>query len=140
MTKPIAVDVHAHYFPERFFSIIEEAGQPFGARIDRSHATGPVIELKGSRTFPLEVTYWDLDRRVKANLRRFTYDTITHSPRLLKFLIDTVGAERVMLGSDYCFDMGYKQPVDVVTRQLRLDRADQRRILGATAARLLKLG
>lgn len=30
--------------------------------------------------------------------------------------------------------------VDVVTKRLRLGRADQRRILGATAARLLRLG
>jgi hypothetical protein len=44
-----------------------------------------------------------------------------------------------MLGSDYCFDMGYRRPVDAVTRHLRLGRADQRRILGATAARLLRL-
>jgi aminocarboxymuconate-semialdehyde decarboxylase len=59
---------------------------------------------------------------------------------LLKFLVDTVGADRVMLGSDYCFDMGYRRPVDVVTKRLRLSRADQRRILGATAARLLQIG
>jgi hypothetical protein len=35
--------------------------------------------------------------------------------------------------------MGYTRPVDVVTQRLRLGRADQRRILGGTAARLLKL-
>jgi hypothetical protein len=35
--------------------------------------------------------------------------------------------------------MGYTRPVDVVTRQLRLKRADQDRVLGATAARLLRL-
>jgi aminocarboxymuconate-semialdehyde decarboxylase len=333
VATPAAVDVHAHYFPEGFFAIVQEAGQPFGARIDRADAAGPVIEVKGTRTLPLDVTYWDLDRRVKAMdrakvdvhalsltapmvyfadgpvglrlaravndamdaahtaypdrfvgcatlpmqdprlalgelervkalrgiraiylgtnvngrdlsepdfapilarcealrlpvllhpfnvigaarlgrfylnnflgnpfdtavaaahlvfggvldrhpklevclphaggalpylvgrlthgqavrpetkgvarrpferyLRRFTYDTITHSPALLKFLIDSVGADRVMLGSDYCFDMGYARPVDVVTRRLHLSRADQRRILGATAARLLRLG
>ena len=51
-----------------------------------------------------------------------------------------MGADRVMLGSDYCFDMGDTRPVDVVTRQSKLSRPDQRRILGATAARLLRLG
>jgi len=50
-----------------------------------------------------------------------------------------VGADRVMLGSDYCFDMGYTRPVDVVTKHAKLNKADQRRILGATAARLLRL-
>src|SRR5262249_60731555 len=74
-----------------------------------------------------------------AYLRRFPYDTIPPSPHLLRFLVDTVGADRVMLGSDYCFDMGYTRPVDVVTRHAKLRKVDQRRILGATAARLLRL-
>jgi aminocarboxymuconate-semialdehyde decarboxylase len=71
-------------------------------------------------------------------LRRFTYDTISHAPESLEYLIDLVGADRVMLGSDYCFDMGYERPVKVVTA-LRLSRNDQEKILGANAARLLRL-
>jgi aminocarboxymuconate-semialdehyde decarboxylase len=50
-----------------------------------------------------------------------------------------VGADRVMIGSDYCFDMGYEHPVEVVTRLAALSRADQERILGGTAAGLLKI-
>ena len=72
-------------------------------------------------------------------LRRFTYDTISHAAAPLRYLIDVVGADRVMLGSDYCFDLGYERPVEVVTRLARLSRADQARILGTNAARLLKL-
>ena len=72
-------------------------------------------------------------------LRRFTYDTISHASAPLRYLIDLVGADRVMLGSDYCFDLGYERPVEVVTRLARLSRTDQARILGGNAARLLKL-
>jgi aminocarboxymuconate-semialdehyde decarboxylase len=72
-------------------------------------------------------------------LRRFTYDTISHAPESLNYLIDLVGSDRVMLGSDYCFDMGYERPVKVVTA-LKLNRADQEKILGGNAARLLRLG
>jgi aminocarboxymuconate-semialdehyde decarboxylase len=43
-----------------------------------------------------------------------------------------------MMGSDYCFDMGYERPVKVVT-SLKLGRADQEKILGGNAARLLRL-
>jgi len=45
----------------------------------------------------------------------------------------------VMMGSDYCFDMGYDRPVKVVTA-LKLSRADQNKILSGNAARLLRLG
>jgi len=72
-------------------------------------------------------------------LRRFTYDTISHAPASLNYLIDLVGADHVMLGSDFCFDMGYERPVKVVTA-LKLNRADQEKILGGNAARLLRLG
>jgi hypothetical protein len=45
-----------------------------------------------------------------------------------------------MIGSDYCFAIGYDRPVEVVTKLAALSRADQARILGSNAARLLKLG
>jgi aminocarboxymuconate-semialdehyde decarboxylase len=38
-------------------------------------------------------------------LRRFWYDTITHAGTPLKFLIDLVGADRVVFGTDLPFDM-----------------------------------
>ncbi len=78
-------------------------------------------------------------RPVTAYLRRFSYDTISHNPRALRYLIDTVGADRVMLGSDFCFDMGYERPVQVVTGLRRFRQADQARILRGNAQRLLRL-
>jgi aminocarboxymuconate-semialdehyde decarboxylase len=77
---------------------------------------------------------------VKAYLRRFTYDTISHDPAALRYLVSVVGADRVMLGSDFCFDMGYERPRDIVLdRAVGLSRADQGRVLGQNAARLLRL-
>jgi len=72
-------------------------------------------------------------------LRRFTYDTIAHAPDALAYLIATVGVERVMMGSDYCFDMGCERPVEIVTDLPGLDDADRQAILGGNAAALLKL-
>jgi aminocarboxymuconate-semialdehyde decarboxylase len=327
-----AIDIHAHYFPERYLDLIERAGGAFGASIDRSNPKGPVIAVRGSRTPPLDATYWDLDRRRRAMdkqgvavhalsltvpmvyfadgelgqrlaeavndsmseahrafpdrfvgcatlpmqdpkravteleraaslpgikgvylgtnvnarelsdtafapifaaceawrlpvllhplnvigaarlgafylnnllgnpfdtavaaahlvfggvldrhpklevclphaggampylvgrlqhgqrvraenqkvakkpfsayLRRFTYDTISHAPESLRYLIDLVGADRVMLGSDYCFDMGPARPREIVDKQLRLSATDRARILSGNARRLLKL-
>jgi aminocarboxymuconate-semialdehyde decarboxylase len=329
---PGAIDIHAHFFPERYLELIERAGAPFGASIDRSNPRGPVIVMRGSRTPPLDPTYWDLDRRRRAMdkhgvavhalsltvpmvyfadgelgqrlaeavndamsdahrafpdrfvgcatlpmqdpkralaeleraaalpgikavylgtnvnarelsdaafapifaacetrrlpvllhplnvigaarlnafylsnllgnpfdtavaaahlvfggvldrhprlqvclphaggalpylvgrlqhgqrvrpenqkaakkpfsayLRRFTYDTISHAPESMRYLIDLVGPERVMLGSDYCFDMGPARPRDIIDKQLRLSAADRTRILSGNARRLLGL-
>jgi len=72
-------------------------------------------------------------------LRRFTYDTISHAPESLNYLIKLVGADRVMMGSDYCFDMGYERPVIVVTA-LKLSPSERMKILGGNAKRLLRLG
>ncbi len=80
-------------------------------------------------------------RPFQAYLRRFTYDTITHDPGALRYLVATVGADRVMLGSDFCFDMGYERPRDIVlARAAGLSRADRVRVLCGNAARLLRLG
>jgi len=314
VTLPPAIDIHSHFFPERFLKLIETDGAAVGARIDRSNPKGPSIVVGGSATAPLSSAYWDVDARVKtmnrtgvglqalsltapmtyfakgefgrrlahafneglaeapaavseleraarlpgvravymgtnvagrdlsdpaftpvfercqefelpvflhpltvigtndrlkpfylsnllgnpfdtaiaaahlvlggvldrfprlhvllphaggaipylagrvqhgqrvrpenkdkakrpfsAYLRRFTYDTISHSPEALSWLINTVGADRVMLGSDFCFDMGYDRPRDIITKRLKLKRADQARILRDNAARLLGL-
>ncbi|MCI0575799.1 MAG: amidohydrolase family protein [Chloroflexi bacterium] len=69
-------------------------------------------------------------------LKQFYFDTIIHSAEALAYLVDLVGVDQVMLGSDYPFDMGYDRPVEVV-EALDLPEADKARILGGNAARLL---
>lgn len=71
-------------------------------------------------------------------LKRFTYDTITHSKSVMELVIQEVGAERVMIGSDYCFTMGYDRPVQFLD-QLELKSSERRMILGGNAERILKL-
>ena len=80
-----------------------------------------------------------LARSPREYLGRFHYDTITHSPEALTYLIDLVGPDRVLLGSDYCFDMGYDQPVEIVSRHKDLTSQQRAGILASNAARLLRL-
>ena len=72
-----------------------------------------------------------------AYLKRFSYDTITHSAPILDWVISQVGISRVMLGSDYCFPMGTDKPVEIVDK-LDITAKDRALILGGTAAKLLK--
>ncbi|MGZ5170223.1 MAG: amidohydrolase family protein, partial [Burkholderiales bacterium] len=72
-------------------------------------------------------------------LKRFTYDTISYDEEILQDLIELVGADRIMMGSDYCFDIAYEEPVKIVTQMKTLSEAQKQQILGANAIRLLKL-
>jgi aminocarboxymuconate-semialdehyde decarboxylase len=133
-----------------FDTAVAAAHLIFGGVLDRfkrlrvclPHAGGAFPYLVGrlSRGWKVRRECRYLKRPPSAYLRRFTYDTISHSPEALLYLIGLVGADRVMLGSDYCFDMGYARPVEVITRLGRLSRSDRERILGGNAARLLRLG
>jgi aminocarboxymuconate-semialdehyde decarboxylase len=79
------------------------------------------------------------ERGPRDYLARFYYDTISHDPKALAFLIDAVGADRVLMGSDYCFDMGYERPVEVVTTHPGLSEDDRAAILDGNARRVLGL-
>ena len=57
----------------------------------------------------------------------------------MEYLVRLVGAGRIMLGSDYCFDMGYERPVEMVERLAVLNEQQRAQILGTTAARLLRV-
>jgi aminocarboxymuconate-semialdehyde decarboxylase len=69
-------------------------------------------------------------------LRRFYYDTIVHSAEALQFLVTRVGADRVVMGSDYPFPMGDPEPVASV-RKAGFDEKTTQAILGQTAQRAL---
>jgi len=69
-------------------------------------------------------------------LDRFLYDTILHSKTALEFLVASVGADRIFLGSDYPYDMGMMDCVRHV-RELNIAPADRDRILGGHAAVML---
>lgn len=69
-------------------------------------------------------------------IRRFLYDTIAHSDQSLEFLIAQAGAERVLLGSDYPYDMAMLDCASHV-RALKISNGDKAAILGARAEALL---
>ena len=72
-------------------------------------------------------------------LKRFTYDTISYNEDIMNDLIKLVGIDRIMMGSDYCFDIAYDEPVKFVTQMKSLNDQQREQILWSNAARLLRL-
>ncbi|MCA1553250.1 MAG: amidohydrolase family protein [Chloroflexi bacterium] len=70
--------------------------------------------------------------------KRLHFDTLTHSAELLQHLIGVVGADHILLGSDYPFDMGTEQPREIV-EGLDLTREKRDAILGGNASKLLRM-
>jgi aminocarboxymuconate-semialdehyde decarboxylase len=87
---------------------------------------------------------WEVREEAKVHLHnppseslcRLYYDTILHSKPALEFLISTAGHERVLLGSDYPFDMGNLDCVARV-RALSIEPAARDLILGGYARTVL---
>jgi aminocarboxymuconate-semialdehyde decarboxylase len=77
------------------------------------------------------------EQAADAVIRRFLFDTVTHDPSLLADLVRHVGADRVLLGSDYPFDMADPDPVATV-RAAGLDDAAQVAVLHGNAERELR--
>lgn len=73
---------------------------------------------------------------VEDSFRRFCFDTVTHSASALRFLVGAAGAERVLLGSDYPFDMGDPDPVRTV-REAKLGETDEALVLRKAAEGVL---
>ena len=80
-----------------------------------------------------------IKRRPSSYLEKFYFDSITFDPELLKRLIDRFGADHVVLGTDYPYDMGEEDPLGLIAQVKRLPRASRDLIQGGNAARLLKI-
>ncbi|MBV46668.1 MAG: hypothetical protein CL900_05590 [Dehalococcoidia bacterium] len=72
-------------------------------------------------------------------LSKIYYDCLTHGPEELEYLVNRVGFDRVLLGSDFPFDMGLDSPPEWISQMPFLDNASKEAILGGNAKRLLKI-
>jgi aminocarboxymuconate-semialdehyde decarboxylase len=81
-----------------------------------------------------------LSREPLDYVRRNVYvDTVLNEPASLRFLVDLLGAERILVGTDYPFEMGDLDPVAFV-RSAGLTGADVEAILSGNAARIFSTG
>jgi aminocarboxymuconate-semialdehyde decarboxylase len=119
----------------------------FGGVVDR-HPRLKICLAHGGGFTPYQAARWQHGWQVrpepKKNIskhpadiaRRFLYDTILHSAEVLEFMIGHVGAERVMLGSDYPYDMAMLDCARHV-RGLKVGADIKAAILSGNAEKLL---
>jgi aminocarboxymuconate-semialdehyde decarboxylase len=77
--------------------------------------------------------------RVSDYLRRFHYDLAMHDPKLTRMLIDIVGADRVVCGTDFPQGMSIRKPVEYVEAIPNITEKECQLILCENPARLLRL-
>ncbi len=77
-------------------------------------------------------------RRPSEYLRRIWYDALVYTPQALRHLVEAAGVGKVVLGTDYPFDMGVTDPVERATAA-GLPTADLAAILSGNAVGLLGL-
>ena len=112
-----------------------------GLRVLLAHGGGAVLALRGRlrHAFGFQPQARSrLREGTDASLRRLYYDTVVYDPALLRQLVEAVGADRVLLGSDYPFDMADARVADTV-RAAGLSPEDEAAVLAGNAERLLRL-
>jgi aminocarboxymuconate-semialdehyde decarboxylase len=71
-----------------------------------------------------------------AYFTRFWYDTVVFDTLQLEHLVERVGADKLMMGTDYPVPSADWHPIQFVESAKRIGAADKTRIMGPTAAKL----
>jgi aminocarboxymuconate-semialdehyde decarboxylase len=112
-----------------------------GLRVLLAHGGGALLAVRGrlrhAHGFQPQARA-RLRESPEHSIRRFYFDTLTHDEALLRALIDYVGPDHVLLGSDYPFDMGDARHAETV-RALGLPPEVEAAVLAGNAERLLGL-
>lgn len=93
-------------------------------RMGRGWEVRPEIVATAMKSPPIEA------------LRSLYYDTVLHEPAAIRYLIDLVGADRVVLGTDYPFEMGDLDPIATIDAVPGLSDAERQAILSGNLEQL----
>lgn len=98
----------------------------YSARTDHAYAVRPELRQH-------------IDRPPSDYLAKLYFDTNVFDAGMVAHLVDRFGADHVLLGTDYPFDMGTTDPLGFL-EQVDLSESDRGLVLGGNAARLLTIG
>ncbi len=136
-----SIDLHTHVIPPTVIDALLRAPERFGVTggitegikvvarggklcFERAHRYRPAANIH-TKSSPREM------------LRRFYFDALTHDAQSARLLIDRVGADHVVLGTDNPFDMGYYDPLAELDGIPGLTAEEREQICGRTARFLL---
>ena len=102
-----------------------------------SHGGGALPYMLGRLARNVEIPGHDYADPI-AGFKTLFFDTVLFDPRALNFLRDVVGAEKIMLGSDYPFPIGDMTPLKII-EDADLTEEESNLILGETAMRLFNI-
>jgi aminocarboxymuconate-semialdehyde decarboxylase len=119
----------------------------FAGVLDR-HPDLTIVAAHGGGYLPFAIGRSDRAWRVRPEAQRCAhapstylpkiwFDTVVHDPEALRRLVEVAGESRVLLGSDYPFDMGLDNPVEFI-EEAGLDAGVVDGILGGNAEALLR--
>ena len=95
-------------------------------RLDRGYEVSPEVRV-------------NIQKPPSEYLRSFYYDCLTHSEPSLRYLVSTVGADRVVLGTDWPADMKLDWPVGWVLGMDSLTQDEKEMILWKNLEGLLNI-
>jgi aminocarboxymuconate-semialdehyde decarboxylase len=81
-----------------------------------------------------------LKTKPRRSLAKLYFDTIVFDREQLKHLVNLWGADHILVGTDYPYDMGWYDPRGFVDGCRFLKDSEKAAIKGLNAAKLLKLG
>jgi aminocarboxymuconate-semialdehyde decarboxylase len=96
----------------------------YSGRID--HAWGARSDARGA-----------LPRPPGEYLRRVWFDSVVFTPHQLEYLVKVFGVEKVVMGTDYPFDMADSDPLGHIASVESFDEATRAAIAGGNAKKLL---
>ena len=110
-------------------------------RVCVAHGGGPACFAMGrlDRGWQSRPEARRIPQRPSAYQRRLYYDSVTGSEEALRFLLDQVGADRVVLGSDWPFVSWHPSPVAWLQGLKSLSQEEKERILWRNLEALLDL-
>lgn len=117
-----------------------------GLQLLLAHGGGNLIFLKGRLNSAYEATGWEADPYYRKHVskapgdyfRQIFFDTCSLSPESVDFTIAIAGADRVMFGTDYPFDIGDPEAKRALPALNRLADGPKERIFHGNAGAVLK--